>query len=279
MSIDRHRMVGALRDHVLAPVGRLLGAPQVQITSPNTRGGNALYYWLRAWTLDAPRHPCRILLQDNFAEWPAEFPLLEHLSTRKQDVPRLLTQWLGDRYDLIGVHFSRQELDGFCRALVASSPSFRARRARARAQIPEGTCVINVRRGDYYRVPELEAMYGMDVPGFVRAALELTEPAAHHVLVSDDPAWCLEHVAPMVPGTVATLDRRDLFDDLAALSVARTLILANSTFSFWGAHLGAALGDLRTCVAPPFHFRHADGTEDAQRFDPSWTVVAELPTA
>ena len=45
-----------------------------------------------------------------------------------------------------------------------------------------------------------------------------------------------------------------MFDDLAVLACAKRLILANSTFSYWGAFIAQVLGaQLENIVAPAFH--------------------------
>ena len=56
------------------------------------------------------------------------------------------------------------------------------------------------------------------------------------VLVSDNVPWCVDNLTHLAPQLefVVNENRRDMFDDLAVLACAKRLILANSTFSYWG---------------------------------------------
>lgn len=273
------RVKDGLRRSVLAPVGRTLGAPKVHLSSPLTRGGNYLFYWMWAYAHDTPRHPARVLYHDIIDEWLVEFPLVGHLSIKREDASTLWSDWVSSHEHTFGVSFQRAELDSFCRALVASSPNFQSRMERSRTWVEPETVVINVRRGDYYTYPHLTAAYGIDVEKNVTRAIQILGEhgrSAHDVLiVSDDVEWCLEHLGPILPGTVRVVpDRTSMFDDLAVLAAAHTLVVANSTFSFWGSYIGSALQSDHLAVAPDYHYRDEDGEKMRDPYDPRW-IIAE----
>ncbi|MDT1904142.1 hypothetical protein FPK34_25985, partial [Acinetobacter baumannii] len=71
--------------------------------------------------------------------------------------------------------------------------------------MPDAT-VVNVRRGDYYSVPEHRAKYGMDIRGYLSAALRaLGAPADSPVVLgSDDPAWCVENLSDLFGDAAVT---------------------------------------------------------------------------
>ncbi|MGN8026989.1 alpha-1,2-fucosyltransferase [Microbacterium sp. 22242] len=267
----------AVRARTLVPLGRILGAPRVQLTSPLTGAGNHLYDWMWAYRNDAPSAPARVLRQPGMAEWLQEFPLLEDLTVEKSDVPRLLTDFIGTHQDMFGRDFARADVDRFCQALLASSPAFRTRIDRAAAVLQPGSVVVNVRRGDYYRHDFLQEAYGLDIAGYVQAAVRRLRDREHPlddiVLVSDDVEWCLRELPAVLPSTPRVVEgRRSPLDDLAVLAASRTTVLANSTFSFWGAHLAAARDPEVLVLAPPYHFID-DGVPSRERFDPAWLVV------
>ncbi|MFJ4166438.1 alpha-1,2-fucosyltransferase [Microbacterium sp. NPDC089698] len=271
------RMRSALRAHALVPLGRLFGAPRVQLTSPLTGAGNHLYDWLWAYRHDRPGSPARVQHQPSMDPWLAEFPLLGGLTIPLAEAPRLVADFRGSHEDMFGQHFTRAEVDGFCRALVASSSSFRERLSRAEDEIGPGAVVVNVRRGDYYAHDFLRAAYALDIEGYVGASLrELRRrriPADQVVIVSDDVPWCVRHLPAVVDLPLRALAHRtSALDDFAALAAARTLVLANSTFSFWGAHVATALRPDTVVLAPPYHLID-DGVPDRKRFDPAWQVI------
>lgn len=109
-------------------------------------------------------------------------------------------------------------------------------------------------------------------------------PSPEFHVVSDDVPWCQEHLGPrlgarQVPVTYVTPEDTP-GDHLAYLAGARRLILANSSFSYWGAYLSNVRhqDNHALVVSPWFHARLADGTPyGAIQLDPRWTVVTEIP--
>ncbi len=267
----RHRV----RASLFQPLGHAAGVPAVHITSPLTRGGNYLYYWLWAHTNSLAGEKSRVQHHDVIDEWLREFPLLDALTVRKSIFLNVFAQWVSGHKHEFDMDFDREALTGFCREVVASSARFQHRLSVLRQQIDDGTCVLNVRRGDYYANPDLTPIYGIDIRKHVRESFEILESEGRTVskvlFVSDDVAWCVENLAELVPAEHGVIDdRRSMFDDLAALATAPQLILANSTFSFWGAFIGDALAPERVVIAPSRHLIADDGTPYSATFDPRW---------
>lgn len=214
--------------------------------------------------------------------WLEVFPGLEPLTVKKRKVgltDRRFISW-GQSF---GEDFSPDELEAFIRASLLESERMRGAIARARQHLGPSTLVVNVRRGDYYAVPEFFNRYGMNIEGYVRAAAEAATDR-HTVsrirVVSDDVPWCqlnlpsLNHLAPVTFGS----ETQGPLDDLATLATADSLILANSTFSYWGAHLNNVLrqGGHNHVWAPWFHARHLHEGQ-AWQLDPRWNVVKDVP--
>jgi hypothetical protein len=103
-----------------------------------------------------------------------------------------------------------------------------------------GTVAVHVRRGDYLE-PANRAIFGVCEPDYYRAALALMRARLdrpHFHVFSDDPTWCRATFRdPDV--VVASTPDRDPAADLLAMARCRHHVLANSSFGWWGAWLGA----------------------------------------
>lgn len=267
-------MTRGLLPRVLNRVRARAGAPTVQFTPPSVRGGNILYYWQWAFLGRDLEHRRSVLRTDHMAAWLAEFPILGEL-TIEREVVRLFDQRTFSTRHHFGTSFTTEENRRFGRWLLSNSPSFMARVERAQETVSEQTCVLNVRRGDYYSVPEYRAEFAMDIRAHISQAIELLKalqrPAEDLLIVSDDPEWCATHLREVLPAEPRFVtNRRSIFDDLAVLVASRTLVLANSTFSYWGSHLASALHDDHLAIAPPFHQRVSSGSFVSDLFDPEW---------
>jgi hypothetical protein len=100
---------------------------------------------------------------------------------------------------------------------------------------------VHVRRGDFVSNPEASRVHGVCGVDYYRRAVELiagTELQPHFFLFSDDPAWAEENLRLRFPATlVGSAGQEDAAEHLQLMSLCRHHIIANSTFSWWGAWL------------------------------------------
>jgi hypothetical protein len=100
---------------------------------------------------------------------------------------------------------------------------------------------LHVRRGDYLSGTHLVRYFPLDLDYYRQAIDRLAARlrAPHYFIFSDDPAWTRENIRPAAPVTHVThnLGLRD-FEDLRLMAACRHFIIANSSFSWWGAWLG-----------------------------------------
>lgn len=104
------------------------------------------------------------------------------------------------------------------------------------------TISIHVRRGDYLTTPLYSGICGVD---YYRKAIDLTkmkiQGISHAVIFSNDPQWCIENINPMLDGIKTTVVNWnvgiDSSEDMRLMSMCRVNIIANSSFSWWGAYL------------------------------------------
>ena len=119
---------------------------------------------------------------------------------------------------------------------------------------------LHIRRGDYITNPSANAFHGACEPAYYHAALEAL--AAHGVqpmvfVFSDDPEWARANLALQVPSTfVVQKDPARSFEDLRLMTLCSHHVIANSTFSWWGAWLGH--NPHKRVVAPARWFRGSD---------------------
>ncbi len=251
------------------------------IAGDKVRGGNHLYQWMLAHSRRRENPQTYVRTTENQAAWLEEFPHLRELAVRPHDmhVTDRRSLALGQAF---GSDFTRDELTDFCTTRLLASTSFSRRLTHLRETVSERIVTVNVRRGDYYGTP-FEPEFGMRITPFVIQALNVLsrrEAVDTVQLVSDDLGWCRASLAPALIArgvdVRATRPGKDMFDDLAALAVSRRLVLANSTFSYWGAYLATVLGTRPEDVVCPFFHQRALSSGRPRFHDPQWSVVQRI---
>ncbi len=157
---------------------------------------------------------------------------------------RLIGYWQSEKYfkdyeDAIRSEFSRTDpLDGPNEATAA--------------QITSSTAVcVSVRRGDYVTVPAINRYHGVLPLEYYMAAVALVRrslPDAHFFVFSDDLDWCRVNLLLGGSMTFVDHDQNRPADDLRLMALCPHHIVANSTFSWWGAWL--ATGKDGIVIAP-----------------------------
>ena len=112
---------------------------------------------------------------------------------------------------------------------------------------------MHVRRGDYLTAPP--NLHWIMSPLYYMRALKQFDPKLRWCVVSDDVAWCKEQEFTEFP-LIEVVDEPDELYGLALMSLCHGgAILGNSTYSWWGAMLGA---DVATApvVYPSYWFAH-----------------------
>jgi hypothetical protein len=266
--------LASLKARAVSPFRR---GPRTVIWTPEGIGlGNFLYLWMAAFTRQRASEDWRVLHTPAMDPWLNEFPRVSaSLLVKRFEVK------LRDRRDLgwhqrYGIHFTREDLESFLQEFVTS-----ARPKRTSDPQVAGELVINVRRGDYYTVPKFRGLYSFDTVAYVRRALEMScdqEGVPTKVrIVSDDIAWCksrLDWVSSYAPVEFSAGSPQA---DFWRLATTRRLILANSTFSYWGAYASNVIheGHHGSVFAPRFHRRDLNGGM-AWQLDPRWSIIEDI---
>lgn len=176
-------------------------------------------------------------------------------------LPFLQMHWLRDREIGYDAAVTAPTLDAYLHGFWHSPKYFADYDAKIREELtlrsePEGlnrelfeeihrknSVCVHIRRSDYIANPALTARHGVCSVAYYEAALDhvAREKRADAFFVfSDDPEWTQQNIR--VPGraTFVTHNLDAEYEDLRLMSACRHFIIANSTFSWWGAYLGSS---------------------------------------
>lgn len=133
----------------------------------------------------------------------------------------------------------------------------------------DGSVSVHVRRGDYVSNASTGDVHGLLGADYYRTAMDALRASiegARFYAFSDDPAWVAEAFSDHRDVTVVDInDAARNYEDLTLMSACRHHVVANSSFSWWGAWLGG--NPDRQVFAPRRWF--ADPTRDARDLVPS----------
>ncbi len=100
---------------------------------------------------------------------------------------------------------------------------------------------LHIRRGDYVYNPHTNRVHGVcDLDYYSRCAEELSRMVKnqHFFVFSDDPEWVHDNLKLSYPMTLIDNNGADRnYEDLRLMSQCKHHIIANSSFSWWGAWL------------------------------------------
>jgi hypothetical protein len=132
---------------------------------------------------------------------------------------------------------------------------------------------IHVRRGDYEASKELSRVHGLCSPGYYQEAFSIIARAVRSPVAfvfADDADWARENIRLDAPTHfVAHNGTSNAHRDLWLMTQCRHNVIANSTFSWWGAWLGSPRD--RIVVAPKRWF--ADGPPSPDIIPGGWIAV------
>jgi hypothetical protein len=98
--------------------------------------------------------------------------------------------------------------------------------------LEQKSCTIHVRRNDYFTARELRVL---DVD-YYKSAIKHFDSDTHYVIFSDDIEWCKNNFDFLEKKTFIE-ENHDL-KEMYLMSFFKNNIIANSTYSWWGAWLG-----------------------------------------
>jgi len=130
---------------------------------------------------------------------------------------------------------------------------------------------IHIRRGDYAKLAGENGL--LPVEYYRRAARAMAEKGEkrHWLVFAEDETWARQHMGFLSDWELVSYQsaNRDI-EDLLIMKACSAGIIANSSYSWWGAALGDRPG--RPVVAPEKYWRYARFTSEDWRL-PAWLSV------
>lgn len=126
---------------------------------------------------------------------------------------------------------------------IYSFPKFNDEQNLKAAQLVSSTnsCSIHIRRGDYLTDPLRKGTIGTDFASEAIKRMKSIERPETWCVFSDDIDWCKQHLAYNLDNEkVLYIDwntNEKSINDMHLMSICRHHIIANSSFSWWGAWL------------------------------------------
>ncbi len=285
MSGGAKAAVKLLAEPGLTAARRQFGRRVVNWTPEFMGFGNRLYLWAWAHAHRDERTAPRVLVIDKMRYWIPYFPAVQPWLVEPAEVGALDQRahfWAEpEAHSGDPRGYTDDGRATFIRDWLLTSPALAG--AVDSELAGDGVLTLNVRRGDYYSNPAHRPEFAIDLASYLRLAVEAAiaedGPVRKAHIVSDDLAWCRQHLPWLsdVVGEVTYPGPGDgPIDNFRDVCSARRLVISNSTFSIWGAAVAAtALGDTR--VWAPAFFQRRYGPGRCYEYDQQWSFVDHLP--
>lgn len=200
----------------------------------------------------------RFVVEPEFRYWPGILSI--------QDPSYLVGYWQSEKYFADIQQIIRSDFT-FKQELTKQNAELAERMAKCNA------VSLHVRRGDYANNPKTNAAHGLCSLNYYHAAIN---HIAEHIdspeffIFSDDIAWVKENLDIGFP--CAYVDHNqgmESHNDMRLMSLCRHHIIANSSFSWWGAWLNSRPDKI--VVAPQRWF--ANGTRSEDLIPGGWVTL------
>ena len=131
--------------------------------------------------------------------------------------------------------------------------------------LDEETCSIHVRRGDYLGLTNHHPTCNL---GYYNRAIGLFEKGTKYLVFSDDIDWCKD----VFDGdNFIFIDDNDDYIELWLMSLCKNNIIANSSFSWWGAWLNKSIN--KKTVAPKKRYGQAISHNTNEKKKKKWVRI------
>lgn len=178
------------------------------------------------------------------------------------DIPR------SNRLSLVGYFQSERYFEeDLIREMFSIEPGVEAEIIEKNAGTFEGRCSIHVRRQDYLNYPNIHPFLGVDY--YNKTVALMKEKGYENFLIfSDDLGWCRDH---FIGEEYSFSDKNTHnYEDLVLMSLCSSHIIANSTFSWWGAWLSR--NPNKTVIAPSIWFG-PNGPQEHEIIPKTWIQI------
>jgi hypothetical protein len=127
---------------------------------------------------------------------------------------------------------------------------------------------LHVRRGDYLSFPDVYIMPTIDYYDKAISYVDSKRKIDHIIVISDDIPWCMDNLKD--PRMVFMDGTKD-YVDLYIMTLCEHNILANSSFSWWGAYMNTHQNKI--VVSPVKWFKKESGAKDEYLICNDWIKI------
>jgi hypothetical protein len=152
---------------------------------------------------------------------------------------------------------------------IRSDFTFKTPLNQRNGELAEQICGLNaislhVRRGDYLKNPKTKATHGLCTLEYYYSAIQYIVERVdrpNFFIFSDDISWARENLKIDFPCWYVENNKGvNSYQDMQLMSMCRHHIIANSSFSWWGAWLNP--NDRKIVIAPSKWFAYKKNTKD-----------------
>ena len=213
-------------------------------TNITTRHFELMHYPVSARLLSKDEKKIAKLFTDKFLKrLPLRKPWSSCKETHFHFDPRILN--LGDNVYLDGYWQSYKYFEDIEKILRLELNSHKKMSVADKKVLEDinttNSIAIHVRRGDYVSVESVAQTHGVCSLNYYRRAIDFVTHKVENpqfFIFSDDPEWVSEHLSTGYPTSyVIHNGPEEAFQDLRLMSLCQHQIIANSSFSWWGAWL------------------------------------------
>jgi hypothetical protein len=133
---------------------------------------------------------------------------------------------------------------------------------------------LHIRRGDYVANAQANAAHGVCSPAYYDQAVQIMQAKVGNVrlfIFSDEPNWVQANMQFAVPTTLISHNTgKTSVEDLRLMSLCQHNIIANSSFSWWGAWLNPHPGKL---VIAPKRWMQVSDIDSTDLIPATWLTI------
>jgi len=136
---------------------------------------------------------------------------------------------------------------------------------------------VHIRRGDYVKNPETNNYHGIcDINYYIKAMSYIIKLQSNTVffMISDDIEWVKNEFKCFNFQNIVYVENNkgEDFEDMRLMSICKHNVIANSSFSWWGAWLNETPNKI--VLAPSIWFKNKEMQEQIEDLIPiEWTVI------
>ena len=156
-------------------------------------------------------------------------------------------------------------------AFIIKDPLLEQNRAVLESIERSESIALHVRRGDYVTNPTTYEVHGVCSSAYYEACIAyITERVnkPHFFLFSDDPEWVKENLC--LQGQTTVIENNPAIEDMRLMSRCKHNIIANSSFSWWGAWLNTNTNKM---VLAPRRWFQDSAIDTSDLYPTRWIVL------